>query len=137
MTNELYKSWLNGARATDGGPELTEETLEAALIKIEQHRVGYGFACFRRAYIDNVLPPRPPRMRKEFAQLYDGDTFIGQLMIERLFEARDNLPFVERVHPDDMVHMGLIPGGPPHPKRGARIQRFYLHNGRYRLEGSY
>jgi hypothetical protein len=73
-----------------------------------------------------------PRQRKEFVSLYDGDTLIGQITIERPFDARDFLPFVERVHPDDL----RLDGSPldAAAERLIRVQRFNLENGRYRLE---
>lgn len=151
------------ARATDPGPELSEATLEEACARIVEVQRGCGFAyrCWRlysapdalfraslgvdhdqrervfRQLFDSLQRPQP-RMRKEFAQLFDGDTLIGQLMIERPFDARDWLPYVERIHPDDMK-LGPLPGDGVGLVCGGtmRVQRFNLHKGRYRLEGSY
>lgn len=82
-----------------------------------------------------------PRMRTEVVPLFDGDTLIGQMTIERPFDARDNLPFVERIHPDDEkkaraealagLKLGEQSCGPDFE---LRVQRFNLENGRYRLE---
>jgi hypothetical protein len=152
------------ARATDPGPELTEDTLEDACSWIvwiaKQSERGYGFAyrawhlyfapdaLFRaslgvdhdqrervfRQYFDSLQQPQP-RMRLEFVPLFQGDTLIGQLTIERPFDARDWLPFVERIHPDDAKRDTLLPNDCVN--MAVRVQRFNLVRGRYRLEGSY
>lgn len=94
-----------------------------------------GFAHFRR---ETLLLQVRPRMRKEFAPLYEGSKLIGQLMIERPFEARDYLSYLERVHPDDQA---VIDRAMPGEQLaclpvGVRIQRFNLYKGRYVLAGT-
>lgn len=156
---ELPRHWFQGARATDGGPELSEATLEEACEWIARANIGYGLAFrwwlqygvedwFLRSLVGTPGETRQmvlqrefrklqERQRKEIVPLWDGDKLVGQIAIMRPFDARDYLPFVERIHPDDAkLGDAPVPGRQVTPK-DVRIQRFYLHKGRYRLEGSF
>lgn len=129
---------LSGLTAQSPGPELTEDAIEHACLGIIMARIGAGMAHFRHQSL--LLHQRlHPRMRKEFAQLFEGDKLIGQLVIERPFDARDWLPYVERVHPDDMkLGNAPVPGDSivMIGEGFVRKQRFNLHKGRYVLEGT-
>lgn len=152
---EVNVDWLQGTRATDRGPELTEATLEDACYKIATMQWGYGFAFFHwrkapkskwecgegvtRGWFTLFAEMQRPRMRKEFVPLYEGDKLIGQLTLMRPFEAKDYLPFVERIHPDDL-RTQILPPGPTDSQLveagTMRVQRFNLVRGRYVLEGT-
>src|SRR5687767_7237096 len=118
MTSHVDWNRMDGfARVTDSGPDLTEASLEATLVHIAQHRQGYGFMYFRRAYLRHVLPPR---QFKKFVSLYEGDRLVGQLMVVRDWNAHEPLPFVERIHPDDEVKASRRWQSPV-PPAGVRV----------------
>ena len=148
---------FEGTTARTPGPDLTEDTLEEACVNVVSALQGYGFAyrCWRLHGCPAVLIQatfgwdpegrdlflreqfarlQKPRMRTDRVPLYDGDAYIGEMTIERPWDARDNLPFVERVHPDDKRTWDALDLGKMVEVKDMRVQRFNLENGRYRLE---